>query len=104
MAHTKAKLVDEATKRKIQLYPVATAEDIAASSQLDARDYWETVEYPELGGSLSYPSALFKNFPTSHKRLEPAPSIGEHNEEIYVKRLKLTQEQLILLSLSELLI
>ena len=45
-AHTKAELCREALARGIVLIPASTPKDLLADPQLEARDYWEKISYP----------------------------------------------------------
>jgi crotonobetainyl-CoA:carnitine CoA-transferase CaiB-like acyl-CoA transferase len=70
---------------------------MAEYEQLSFREYWEEVEHPELETSVKYPGAFAKisEAPCGIKRR--APLIGEHNEEIYITELGLSQEELVVL-------
>jgi benzylsuccinate CoA-transferase BbsE subunit len=91
--HTKAELCREALARGIVLIPASTPKDLLADPQLEARDYWEEVEHPELGTTLTYPGALYKSTEVKWK-FRRAPLIGEHNREIYEGELGFTEERL----------
>lgn len=95
LAHTKEELFQEATKRKMTLYPVQTVADIAADQQLEERDFWEGLEHPELEEQVIYPNLpfLLSERLTINKRRSPL--IGEHNEEIYTGELGLSREELL---------
>jgi crotonobetainyl-CoA:carnitine CoA-transferase CaiB-like acyl-CoA transferase len=91
--HTKAELCREALARGIVLIPASTPKDLLADPQLEARDYWEEVEHPELGTTLTYPGALYKSSEVKWK-IGRAPLIGEHNREVYEGELGFTKERL----------
>jgi benzylsuccinate CoA-transferase BbsE subunit len=95
--HTKAELWEGAQKRGIMLYPVLTPKDILVFEQLKIRDYWEKVEYPELGTSITYPGAFAKITEVPCRIRRRAPLIGEHNEEIYIQEMGLSTEELLAL-------
>ena len=95
--YTKKELFDEAEKRGIFLCPVADVEDIAEELQLKARDFWEAVDYPKLGTSITHPRAFIKSSKFDFGVRRRAPSIGEHNLEIYSGELKLSKEELVIL-------
>jgi len=92
-AHTKAQLCGEALARGIVLIPASTPKDLLADPQLEARDYWEEVEHPEMGTTLAYPGALYKSSEIKWE-FRRAPLIGEHNREIYEGELGFTKERL----------
>ena len=94
MKHTKAELWEGAQKRGIQLYPLLTSSDMLEFEQLHIRDYWEEVEHPELNATITYPGAFVKMTEEPCRIRRRAPLIGEHNEEIYVKELGVSPEEL----------
>jgi crotonobetainyl-CoA:carnitine CoA-transferase CaiB-like acyl-CoA transferase len=94
MAHTKKELNEQALDKGIMLSPVCTMEDIAVSPQLEARDFWDEVEHPELGTTITYPGAFTKASETPCLKTVRAPYIGEHNEEIYVDMLGVPRDKL----------
>ena len=83
MRHTKAELLEEAVKRHLMIYPVATTKDIMESVQLAARDFWVEIEHPELNTTITYPGAFAKASESPPRIWRRAPLIGEHNQEIY---------------------
>lgn len=94
---TKAGLYEVAVERAVQMAPCNSIEDVLNSPQLGARGYWETVEHPELGDSLTYPGApvRIKEAPWKIGRRPPLP--GEHNREIYEGELGLRPVEMALL-------
>ena len=97
MAHTRKELNEEALARGIMLSPVCTIEDIAVSPQLEARGFWDEVEHPELGATITYPGAFIKASVTPCVKTIRAPYIGEHNEEVYIGELGMSREELAIL-------
>ena len=97
MKHTKAEILEGALKYHAMVYPVNTSADTMESVQLAAREFWEEVEHPELGTTVTYPGAfgVFSEAPIRISRR--APLIGEHNEEIYEKELGLSRKELLTL-------
>jgi len=97
MKHTKAELFEGSTKRGIALCPLLTPKDLLEFEHLAARNYWVEIEHPELGTNITYPGAFIKSTETVCGISRRAPRIGEHNEEIYVKGLGLSIEEVITL-------
>jgi len=97
MAHTKAELLEGAVERRVLLYPVNTTADLMGNTQLKARDYWQQIEHPELGTTLTYPGPFAVTSEARPQISRRAPFIGEHNEEIYEKELGISREDLIIL-------
>jgi len=97
MTKTKAELYARAIKEGMLLAPVNTAKDIAQDGQLISREYWMSVDHPELGDRLTYCGPFVKLSETPiNIRLRP-PLIGEHNEEIYVDEFGLSRDDLVVL-------
>jgi crotonobetainyl-CoA:carnitine CoA-transferase CaiB-like acyl-CoA transferase len=92
-SHTKAELCREALARGIVLIPASTPKDLLSDPQLEARDYWEKVDYPELGTTITYPGALYKSSEMNWE-FRRAPLMGEHNSEIYEQELGFTKGML----------
>jgi crotonobetainyl-CoA:carnitine CoA-transferase CaiB-like acyl-CoA transferase len=84
---TRAQLAEEARRRSIMLEPFSTPVDMYLHPQLQARDYWQPVDYPGLSVCLSYPgrSCLPSGTPCRHFR--GAPAVGEHNAEVFQEEL-----------------
>jgi len=95
--HTKAELQEEAMKRELMVWPMNDMKDLHEMSQLSARDFWVTVEHPELDDTITYPGAPVKNTWGYWHIRRRAPLIGEHNKEVYTKELGLSESQLIVL-------
>ncbi len=94
--HTSAELYQGAKERRIMLYPVANIKEAVENPQLAGRGFWEEVEHPELGTTLTYPGAFIKAAETPINIRRRAPLIGEHNEEIY-RELGISREELLTL-------
>jgi len=97
LAHTKQELFDEAVRRVISLFPVRTAKDIVESVQLEARNFWVPIYHEALDTAILYPGpfALLSETPVTLR--QRAPSIGEHNREVYIDEFNLTPEELVIL-------
>jgi crotonobetainyl-CoA:carnitine CoA-transferase CaiB-like acyl-CoA transferase len=97
LTQTKSELMEEAGKRGIMLYPLFTPKDMLEFNQLMARKYWVEVEHPELGRTITYPGSFIKTTEAPYRICCRAPLIGEHNEEIYIKELGLSKQELLTL-------
>ena len=91
-----AELYHKALQKQLLLAPAATIKDMVESPQLEALDYWKPVDEPALGGTLSYPTFM-QTSETNAEVRSHTPSIGEHNQEIYIDELGLSDEQVIVL-------
>jgi benzylsuccinate CoA-transferase BbsE subunit len=97
LKHTKAELSEEAQRRRIILFPVHTAHDLLEHPQLTARNFFRSLEHPELGKTLCYPGAPYQLSETPWQLRRRAPLIGEHNEAIYGGELGLSRAELAVL-------
>ena len=99
LTKTKSELYEAALQKRILVAPLNSVKDIVEDSQLGAREYFTDVEHPELGETVTYPGAPVKMSGSPWRVSRRAPLIGEHNEEIYVKELGISPEQLAELKL-----
>ncbi|MBI2986556.1 MAG: CoA transferase [Deltaproteobacteria bacterium] len=91
---TKKEFFEEVIKREMLGYPVATVEEIFQDPQLEAREFWQKIEHPELGTPILYPGGFAKFSEAPCKIWRRAPLIGEHNEEIYCGEMGLKTDDL----------
>jgi len=91
---TKAEFAAESLTRGILGYPVADAQDIRDDPQLEARNFWQPVEHPDLDATITYPGAFARFSAAPCGIARRAPGIGEHNGEIYGMELGLSGEEL----------
>lgn len=92
---TKAELLQAALKRVLLIAPILTTDEVLQSEQLAARGYWQSLSHPELGQTVRYPGpfAKFSAVPLRY-RYRP-PTVGEHNREIFVDELGVSEQQFI---------
>jgi crotonobetainyl-CoA:carnitine CoA-transferase CaiB-like acyl-CoA transferase len=74
--------------------PANTAEQFFNSPQTTAREYLVEVDHP-LAGKLMYPGMPYKFSNTPKRTKQPAPLLGQHNEEVFCKRLQYTKQDLV---------
>jgi crotonobetainyl-CoA:carnitine CoA-transferase CaiB-like acyl-CoA transferase len=77
--YSKSELVEEGQRRHFPASPVSTALDLANDPQLIARGYLTEMDHPEFGKTM-FPHGAIAS--VRGKRLNPAPTIGQHNNEI----------------------
>ncbi len=87
-----------AQERGLHWAAIRTPEDLVDDGHLEDRGFWTEVLHSELGRSFKYPgpAAIYNGSPWRISRR--APLVGEHNEEVYCKELRLQRADLALLS------
>lgn len=76
-------LFEVACERNLLLAPANTAREIVASRQLAAREFFVRLEDRERGLTLLYPGAFARNSLGNIALRGPAPTLGQHNDEVY---------------------
>jgi crotonobetainyl-CoA:carnitine CoA-transferase CaiB-like acyl-CoA transferase len=90
---TKAELFDAARERTLLIAPVATIDDVLRNPHFIARQYWQTLTQPATGAQMLYPGpfARFSAKPIAFRR--PPPAVGEHNREVLMGELKMSEDE-----------
>ena len=91
---SKKELMELALEKELILGPLFNIAEICDSPQFAARGFWEEVDHPELGESLTYPGAPVKVDETPWRTTRRAPLIGEHNEEIFTAEMGMSDERI----------
>jgi crotonobetainyl-CoA:carnitine CoA-transferase CaiB-like acyl-CoA transferase len=89
-SHTKAELLQFALERGFLMTPITTIAEVVKSPQLESRDYWQSIEHPELGRRILYPGPFAKFSATPIEYRQRPPTVGEHNREVYCGELGLS--------------
>ena len=92
--YTKAEFLEQGFKRGMLGYPVADAGDILGDPHLESREFWRDIEIPTLGRTLKFPGGFARFSEAAAGPRGPAPTIGQHNAEIYRGELGLTGAEL----------
>jgi len=95
--HTKRELMVEGQKRGLEIAVVQDVRDLMEDPHLQERGYWVKVEHPELNDTIVYGGAPFHSEVMPYRYWRRAPFIGEHNQEVYIKELGLTRQELAIL-------
>jgi crotonobetainyl-CoA:carnitine CoA-transferase CaiB-like acyl-CoA transferase len=94
---TKQVLSEGAAKRGISLFPQSKPKELLDSKQLMHRNYWQNTYHPELDAEITYPGPWMKPSKTPLSIRHRPPLIGEHNHDIYVNMLGLSENDLAIL-------
>lgn len=86
--HTVLEVYKAVQERRVPFAPVSTMGDLLNSEHLKARGFFVEIAQP-LAGTHKYPGAPLKYNATPWQLRLPAPTLGQHNDEIFGKRLSL---------------
>lgn len=73
---------------------VQTPTELVDCPQLESRNFYRDVDHPVIG-KIKVPAELFKLTETPYQLKMPAPTLGQHNQEIYVEGLGYTQQEFV---------
>jgi len=92
--HTRIELFEGCMEKGINLCPVWTAPDLLDFVQLKERNYWVTVNHPELEKTLKHTGPFFSSTEVDDTAIRPAPLIGQHNSEVYSELLDYSEAEI----------
>ena len=84
--HKKLDMFYGAHRRRFIYGVVQSPEEVLADAQYQHRGYFVDIEHPAVG-TLKYPGAPFSMGDTPWEARQPAPTLGQHNSQIYGERL-----------------
>ena len=93
MERTKAEILAACLTSRVPCVPVQTFDEALKDPQLNARDFFQRVEHSTTG-SLSYPGPPYRLQDTPARVVRAAPTLGQHNLEVYCDELGLQQPDL----------
>ncbi|MDP6282424.1 MAG: CoA transferase [Acidimicrobiales bacterium] len=77
---TKAEFLKESLERGLLVTPVTDLADVVESEQFEARKFWDEIE------GIRHPGPFIQASETPLRRLDAAPTLGEHQSEVDVPR------------------
>jgi crotonobetainyl-CoA:carnitine CoA-transferase CaiB-like acyl-CoA transferase len=86
-------LYKKAQARRIPFAPVSTMGDLLGSEHLKQRGFFVEIAHP-VAGKFKYPGAPLKYGRTPWEIRRPAPTLGQHNQEIFGARTGLTASRM----------
>jgi crotonobetainyl-CoA:carnitine CoA-transferase CaiB-like acyl-CoA transferase len=86
-------LYRKAQARRVPFAPVSTMRDLLNSEHLQARDFFVDITQP-VAGTHKYPGAPVKYSRTPWQIRMPAPTLGQHNAEIFGGQLGMTSARI----------
>ncbi len=93
MEHTVEEVWQEAEKAHMLSGPLYTSEQLLQDPNYRGRAYWTDIEHPH-GGNLTYPGRPFVMNDSPRTLRRPAPTLGEHNQEVLQGLLGHSREEL----------
>ena len=91
MKHGAEEIFASGQEWRIPFAMVLGIEELGEDPQYKARGSFPEIDHP-IAGRFAYPGAPFKMSETPWQIARPAPLLGEHNEEVYVGRLGLSND------------
>lgn len=87
-------LFHEGQRRRMLVMPVNDIRDLHDDPQLRSRGFWRPLPHPALGREIEVPAAPYRFGATPAALDRCAPAIGEHNREVYLGLLRMTEGEL----------
>ncbi len=92
--YTKDEVFKMCQAARVPVGPAYSSEDVVSSEHLAVRNYFVEMDHPGIG-LAKYPGAPYRLSLTPWRIERHAPSLGEHNEEIFCHRLGYSKEDLV---------
>ena len=87
-------LFTKAAEARMLFGLVQTPSELLDCPQLESRNFYREVDHPVIG-KVKVPAALFNLSLTPYQYTRPAPTLGQHNSEIFVDGLEYSQEDFV---------
>jgi crotonobetainyl-CoA:carnitine CoA-transferase CaiB-like acyl-CoA transferase len=91
---TQQEVVRSGQENRIPVAPVNRIDDVLADPQFNARDAFVPIEHP-VAGTVLFPNVPFKLPEVPSHPQQPAPTLGQHNREIYCDGLGYNDSDLV---------
>ncbi len=86
-------LFPKAAQARMLFGVVQDPSELAQCPQLESREFFREIEHPVMG-KIKVPAVLFNMSLTPYGDCRPAPTLGQHNREIYVDGLGYTDQEM----------
>ena len=86
MQRTKEEILETCLENRIPCVPVRNFDEVLTDPQLTSREFFQEVDHPE-AGILRHPGPPYRFSATPCRTIRPAPTLGQHNSEIYCGQL-----------------
>lgn len=82
MQHTKEEILRLCLESRVPCVPVRNFDEVLSDPQLNSREYYQDIAHPE-AGQLRYPGPPYRLSATPCRYVRPAPTLGQHNVEVF---------------------
>jgi crotonobetainyl-CoA:carnitine CoA-transferase CaiB-like acyl-CoA transferase len=86
-------LYRKAQAKRVPFAPVSTMGDLLSNEHLKSRGFFVEITHP-VAGTHKYPGAPLKYHRTPWQLRTPAPTLGQHNAEVFGAKLNLSQSRI----------
>ena len=93
LSHTKQELWFKAQEQRIPSGPLNYIDEVAADPQFRATGFWNKVELPHTG-LVEQPGSPFAPYTAPRQLRLPAPTLGQHNQEVFCGLLGFSKPEL----------
>ncbi len=90
---TKEEIYRGAQANSCPVGAVYSSAEVMSDPQIVSRGFFQEVEHPE-AGTLKHPTTPYQHSAAPWRDYRPAPTLGQHNEEIFGERLGYSEEEL----------
>jgi CoA:oxalate CoA-transferase len=87
-------LFPQAAQARILFGLVQTPSELAHCPQLESRDFYREIEHPVIG-KIKVPAVLCNFSLTPYSLRWPTPTLGQHNDEVYIDGLGYSRQDLV---------
>ena len=94
MSHTKEEIFALCRQRHVPFAPVRNIDEVVDDEHLNQRNYFAEIEFNGGNEKFKCPGAPFRFSQSRWDLSQPAPSLGQHNYQIYCEQLGYSAEQL----------
>ncbi len=92
--YPREELFHEGQRRRLLVMPVNDMRSLYEDAQLRSRGFWRPLAHPSLGREIEVPAAPYQYSATPAALERCAPGVGEHNREVYLGLLGMTEDEL----------
>lgn len=85
LRHTRTEIYAAAQRRRLPIAPVRTLDEIFGDVLLREREFYVDLDHPAFDQIVTVPGAPYKLAETPWRVARPAPTVGQHNAEVFAE-------------------